>query len=1112
MKLSILVPAYNESRTIEEILRRLAALEIEKEIVVVDDGSTDDTYVKARALTAEIPALVVLKQPENRGKGAAIRRALEAASGEVCVVQDADLEYEPRDLVRMLAKFERENLDALYGSRRLGGRSDATHARYYWGGVLLSWITNRLYGSRLTDEPTCYKMVRTELLRSLELECEGFEFCPEVTAKLLRLGVRIPELKIAYHPRSIAEGKKIRLKDAFEAVRVLLRWRYRRLPGPHGAELVPADRVGGALLVLLLLALAFGDVLFGEKSLMSSASMPGVVHLRAGIDGAPLAELPRQPTMDLVSAFIDEPLAVEMGRQIQEGGTPLWNPWNGAGAPLLGNMQSAPLSPFRWPALALPRNALVYDLGLLLRFFAAGLGAFLFFRGRAASVPAALAGAAAFGLCGYFVLHASMHHLGVEVWLPWLLLAADRIGASGGASSRRFLGWVFVCWASMVGGNPEATLATHLLLTAFVLAHLHRWGLHVLLPLGVGYAVAFFAALPYFLPAIEYLRNGAHHHEGTTGLDHLRPYLALNWLAPLAIRGPGGGVDPMAPPWLGAAVASLAVLGATSALTRERSAIGLPGVFFAATALFCALKFVGFPLLNEVGRLPLLDLLIFYKYGNPVLALAVAALAVLGIDRLRAREGPRLWEALAPLLLLGIAFALAAWARTAAEARGVAAHVEVVLEPGLFLGVGAVVGLALVAALRRGRPLGALPWLACAALCAELLLLADAPRAPRRDPWGSAPYAEFVKGENARALLTSGDLPRSFGPGGSLPPNANAALGIPDIRLHDGLYVARYEQYVLRFLDPNCIVPQFDGGALQRRSAAEAELHLALSAFHLERGLDRSYLERWRTSRDVDLASAHDAFGYALAGVRWHLLHGRSQDLPLLLALLGSAEQRWRIAYPRELALPPAETLRALGTPEVQQRLLEQLAAGDQIVLEDTRALPRAYLVEHVLPSAGPEESVQRLRDPAFRLGASAVVEGLAARQPAEPAPGRRAKELGRARVVVHAPTEVRLQVEAERPAVLVLNDTYYPGWHASVNGKEVDLRAANLLFRAVEVPAGKCEVVFLYAPSSWERGLWFAFLGLGIGAAAWVLFAQRAERAAREGSPALVRLMEEGT
>ncbi|MBL8898807.1 MAG: glycosyltransferase [Planctomycetes bacterium] len=1096
MKLSILVPAYNESRTIAEILRRLAALEIEKEIIVVDDGSSDDTYVKARALTAEIPGLVVVKQPENRGKGAAIRRALEEASGEVCVVQDADLEYDPQDLVRMLAKFEREKLDALYGSRRLGGRSDATHARYYWGGVLLSWITNRLYGSKLTDEPTCYKMVRTELLRSLELECEGFEFCPEVTAKLLRAGVRIPELKIAYHPRSIEEGKKIRLKDAVEAVRVLVRWRYRRLPGAHAAPLAGADRVGGAVLVLLLLALAFGNVLFGEKSLMSAASMPNAVHLRAGIDGTPLAEVPRHPTMDLVSAFIDEPLAVEMGRQIQDGGTPLWNPWNGAGAPLLGNMQSAPFSPFRWPILALPRNPQVYDLCLLLRFFVAGLGAFLFFRARAASVAASFAGAAGFGLCGYFVLHASMHHLGVEVWLPWLLLCADRIGASGGASSRRFLAWVFVCWASMTGGNPEATLATHLLLVFFVLAHLHRWGLQVLLPLGVGYAVAFFLALPYFLPAIEYLRNGAHHHEGTTGLDHLRWYQALNWFAPQAIRGPGGGVDPMAPPWLGAALSALAVLGATSALTRPRLAIGLPGVFFAAVALFCALKFTGFPVLNELGRAPLLDLLIFYKYGNPVLALAVAALAVLGIDRLRAREGPRLWEALLPLALLGLAALFASAARAAAEARGIASFAEIALEPGVYVGIGGVVLVALIAALRRGAPIVALPWLASALVAAELVLAAEAPRSPRRDPWISAPYADFVRAENDRALLTRGDLPRSFGPGGSLPPNANAALGIPDIRLHDGLYVARYERFVLGLLDPNCIVPQFDGGGLQRRSEADAKLHLALSAFHLERGLDRTYLARWQGSRDVDLADERDAFGYALAGVRWHLLHGRSQDLPLLLKLLAAADERWRIAYPRELALPPAEALRALGTGEVQQRVLEHLSSGDQLVLEDTRALPRAYLVEHVLPSRDAAESEALLREPSFRLGASAVVEGLAARRPAEPAPGKRTKELGRARVVVHAPSEVRVLVEADRPAVLVLNDTFYPGWHASVRGKELPVYPANLMFRAVEVPAGNTEIVFLYAPTSWSRGVWFAFLGLAVGAAAWVVFAQRAERA----------------
>ncbi len=228
MKLSIIVPAYNEAPTMEEVLRQLDELPIDREIVVVDDGSTDETLQIARGLQDEIRGLNVVAQDRNRGKGAAIRRGLEEVTGEVCVIQDADLEYDPHDLVRLLEELCVRELPVIYGSRRLGGRSDATARRYYWGGVLLSWVTNRLFGSNLTDEPTCYKMFRTDLLKSLDLQCEGFEFCPEVTAKVLRRRIEIPEIHVSYRPRTIDEGKKIRFRDALHAIWVLIKYRYGR--------------------------------------------------------------------------------------------------------------------------------------------------------------------------------------------------------------------------------------------------------------------------------------------------------------------------------------------------------------------------------------------------------------------------------------------------------------------------------------------------------------------------------------------------------------------------------------------------------------------------------------------------------------------------------------------------------------------------------------------------------------------------------------------------------------------------------------------------------------------------------------------------------------------
>ena len=225
-QLSVVVPAYNEERTLATIVQRLLVLPLSLEVLIVDDGSRDRTAEIAAGIAAADPRVRLLRQPKNAGKGAAVRAGIAAARGDVVVIQDADLEYDPQDLPRMLDEMQRLGSPVLYGSRRLHYRSANARASYYWGGVLLSWTTNLLYGARLTDEPTCYKMWRRELIQSIRLESDGFEFCPEVTAKVLRRGIAIPEVQIRYEPRSIAEGKKIRWHDGVIAMWTLLRLRF----------------------------------------------------------------------------------------------------------------------------------------------------------------------------------------------------------------------------------------------------------------------------------------------------------------------------------------------------------------------------------------------------------------------------------------------------------------------------------------------------------------------------------------------------------------------------------------------------------------------------------------------------------------------------------------------------------------------------------------------------------------------------------------------------------------------------------------------------------------------------------------------------------------------
>ena len=221
MRVSVLMPVFNERGAIAEIVRRVRDVPLGIELVVVDDGSTDGTSELLRS----IPGIDrLLAHERNRGKGAALRTAFAAATGEVVVVQDADLEYDPQDFVAMLARID-GGAEVVYGSRILGNNR-MSHVSFYLGGRLLSWLANRLYGLSITDEPTCYKMMRRDVLASLDLECDGFEFCPEVTAKLARRGHRIVEIPIRYEPRRLAEGKKIRARDGWIAIRTL--WRYRR--------------------------------------------------------------------------------------------------------------------------------------------------------------------------------------------------------------------------------------------------------------------------------------------------------------------------------------------------------------------------------------------------------------------------------------------------------------------------------------------------------------------------------------------------------------------------------------------------------------------------------------------------------------------------------------------------------------------------------------------------------------------------------------------------------------------------------------------------------------------------------------------------------------------
>jgi glycosyltransferase involved in cell wall biosynthesis len=223
VKVSFLGPAHNEERTIGTVLERVRALPFEKQIVVVDDGSTDGTAAVLAAAAG--PDLVVVAQ-ENRGKGAAIRAAIPYADGDICVIQDADLEYDPADVPALIQPILDGVADVVYGSRLSGGRPQ--RAYLFWhrvGNRVLSLLTGVLYNTTLTDMETGYKAFRTEVLRSLDLREDGFSIEPEITGRVCRQKLRVYELPISYFGRTYAEGKKITWRDGFKALWVLVRVR-----------------------------------------------------------------------------------------------------------------------------------------------------------------------------------------------------------------------------------------------------------------------------------------------------------------------------------------------------------------------------------------------------------------------------------------------------------------------------------------------------------------------------------------------------------------------------------------------------------------------------------------------------------------------------------------------------------------------------------------------------------------------------------------------------------------------------------------------------------------------------------------------------------------------
>ena len=803
--------------------------------------------------------------------------------------------------------------------------------------------------------------------------------------------------------------------------------------------LLHREGVRASLILALILNVIFFPALWGNRTLLASAwSAPSIMPGGAYHQGAAPPHSPLTPDPGAPAWTLEPWIKVISEQYLNEQRLPLWNPYNAYGTPLAAAMQPQPFFPLT-ALLSLDPTPWTYNVFIIARLFLAGILTFFFarlFLDHAASLFSAIA----FMLSGYFIIFLDMPHLSVEVLLPALFLASELLLRKSSWPAVAVTA-VTICLC-ITGGMPELSFLIISFGCLYVLFRLlqspefrsrmaplaGRFGVAVLL----GFGLSAFLLLPFveFMGLAHDDHQPVNLHGEISGLAFDSDWrLAITYLFPFlfspaltAVFGnPWGGMHGYwgVLPFLFSVCAVLGVLIKRAPKPDPRKALT---VFFFLSLVLMLLKRFGDPLINWVGGLPIANLVYFVKYQEPLMAFSVAILAGIGFSFvLRRREGVRLLQAAAIIAVCSIV-AMTAWCWPPFN-KDVSLSFYWALVVALII---IFIPLALFSFSSPKFPRATwLSWLLVGLLSAELFcnfilpnwyLFNTLPEAAVYNPYQGAPYIDFLRSTNT-------DRYRVFGRDGILFPNWSGVFGLTDARDLDAMYFHRYIAFIRNLL---------------LRPGDEARIHDELADRFT--GLGNGYT--------YNFASELEQRFLTLSSIRY---------------VLSAA----KVQFPSN---------------DSSKSLLRSVYENEVVIYEFSRPLPRASLF-YVAESVPDEAVLKRLKDPAFDPQDRVIVSVESLTPESIASVNSLAAEVTRpveaAKIVTYESRRVRIEAEADQPAILMLNDANYPGWHASVNGKPTSILQADYLFRGVIVPAGHAVVEFEYNPVSFRIGAMISLAAL---------------------------------